>query len=151
MIDLKIRVLGDPILRDKASEVEEFDEKLCNTIEKMQDLMVKAEGVGLAAPQVGIPLRFFVARLGDRTYSIINPCITAHEGQVVDEEGCLSLPGEYGLVNRWEWIRLEARDERGEDILLEVEGLLARIFQHEMDHLDGRLIIDIMEEKKDGA
>lgn len=151
MLGLTIRVLGDPILRNNAREVEEFDERLQVTLEKMRQLMVEAEGVGLAAPQVGIPLRFFVARLGDASYNIINPRIVAHEGQVVDEEGCLSLPGEYCLVERFKWIRLEAQDELGESMVLEAEGLLARIFQHEMDHLDGRLIIDIMEAKKDGA
>ncbi len=151
MLDLNIRVIGDPILRDRAREVEEFHEDLRKTLAQMERLMVEADGVGLAAPQVGIPRRFFVARFDDTCYYLINPSISAHEGKVVDEEGCLSLPGEYCLVERWEWIRLEALNEWGEELVLEVDGLLARIFQHELDHLDGRLIIDMMKEKKDGA
>lgn len=144
MPDLLIRVLGDPILRVQAKEVDSFDENLENTLAEMLSLMVGAEGMGLAAPQVGIPRRFFVARYGDNDYRIINPRITAQEGQVVDEEGCLSIPNQYGPVERWEWIRLAAQNVDGEKIEMEAEGLLARVFQHEIDHLDGCLFIDRM-------
>lgn len=144
MMDLKIRELGDPILREKAKEVEAIDDDLRTTLYSMKDLMIEAEGVGLAAPQVGIPLQFFVARMNDTFYFLINPRITAEEGLVVHEEGCLSIPNKYCQVERAQWIRLEAKDEWGQELILEVEDLLARIFQHELDHLHGCLIIDKM-------
>jgi peptide deformylase len=139
----QIRQYGDPVLRMRASEVETFDEELLRVTERMTGLMHDAEGVGLAATQVGIVRRFFVCTLDGEDRVLVNPVLTpVGDGSEVDQEGCLSLGPVRLPVERAARVRVEARDETGEPISLELEGIDARVVQHELDHLDGTLIVD---------
>ena len=143
MAVLSVRRYGDPILRQKAKPVGEITPEIARTIEDMVETMYQQVGVGLAAPQVGIPLRLVVMDDGKRgTRALINPAIAERRGAVVAEEGCLSLPGLFGDVERSEWVRVEALDGDGHPVSLELRGMLARVIQHEIDHLDGVLFID---------
>lgn len=144
MAVLKVRKYGDPVLRRRASEVSEITPQLHDTIADMVETMYDEAGIGLAAPQVGIPLRLMVVgdERGREPRAVINPVILARGGEVTAEEGCLSLPGIFAPVTRAEWVDLEARDVDGQPVKLHGRGLLARVFQHEMDHLDGVLFID---------
>jgi peptide deformylase len=142
---LTIRTLGDPILRSKASRVTVFDEDLAQLAADMHETMSAAPGVGLAASQVGRLLRMFVYDTGDEGESgtLANPEIVwASEETVEAEEGCLSLPGTYYPVTRAVAVKVRAQDVTGATVEKEGEGFLARIFQHEIDHLDGILFID---------
>ncbi len=119
------------------------------TVKKMREIMKKANGIGLSANQVGIPYRFFVAQVPDtqgkqKFYAIFNPEITKVSKDEVEtvEEGCLSVPDTYGLVERAYRLILGGQDKRGKKIKIKAWGLLARVFQHEVDHLDGKLFID---------
>lgn len=100
------------------------------------------KGVGLAATQIGVPLQIIVADIGEGPISLINPKILSHKGKDIDKEGCLSLPGIYAEVERWNWIRVIGLNRDGKKIQIEAEGLLARVIQHEIDHLHGILFID---------
>jgi peptide deformylase len=142
---LTIRTLGDPILRSKASPVTVFDDDLAQLAADMHETMRAAPGVGLAASQVGRLLRLFVYDTGDEgeSGSLVNPeIIWASEEMVEAEEGCLSLPGTYYPVTRAVAVKVRAQDVTGAPVEKEGEGFLARIFQHEIDHLDGILFID---------
>jgi peptide deformylase len=140
-----IRRLGDPILKSKATPVDRFDDSLRNQIGRMVGLMSDALGVGLAAPQLGVSQRLLVYRIGPDAPVIVlaNPEVewTSEERELFDE-GCLSIPGITVDVERPLHVRVKARDEEGEDRLVEASGLEARVIQHEMDHLDGVLILD---------
>ena len=139
----QIRQYGDPVLRMRAAETETFDDELARVAERMKALMHDAEGVGLAATQVGILRRFFVATLDGEDHVLVNPVITPQGSDTeVDQEGCLSLGPLRLPVERAVRVKLEARDETGESVSLELEGADARVVQHELDHLDGTLIID---------
>ena len=139
----QIRQYGDPVLRMTAAEVESFDDELASVAERMAALMHDAEGVGLAATQVGILRRFFVLHNEGEDRVLVNPLITRRAGALeVDEEGCLSLGSVRVPVERQVEVTLEAKDEKGNDVRLELEGLAARVVQHEVDHLDGVMIID---------
>ena len=111
-------------------------------IEDMKETMYKEDGVGLAAPQVGILKRIAVIDVGEGPITIINPEIIEQKGSYIDIEGCLSIPGRQGEVERPEWVKVKALNEKGEEVIYEGEGLLARAFCHEIDHLDGILFID---------
>ncbi len=140
-----IRTFGDPSLRSKALEVSRFDDKLAEEIRRMGELMDDAIGLGLAATQVGVMHRVLVYRVGQDApiVAVVNPRLEwASEEQEAAEEGCLSLPGVAVDVDRPVHARIRAQDGRGESILIEASGLEARVLQHEMDHLDGVLIID---------
>jgi peptide deformylase len=144
-----------PVLRFKSSEVTRIDEPFRAVVREMFELMYKANGIGLAANQVGLPLRFFVFNAaGERgeqgeELSLINPVIRNRRGGEVGEEGCLSLPGLYGDVRRAEEIVVEAFDLAGQPIRATLTGLPARVVQHEYDHLDGVLFVDrISDEQK---
>ncbi len=140
-----VRKLGDPVLRASALPVERFDEELAKETERMGELMHDALGVGLAATQVGILHRVLVYRAyaEDPLTVLVNPELEwASDELIAGEEGCLSLPGVHVEVERAGAVRVRARNERGEPLLVEAEGLDARIIQHEMDHLDGILILD---------
>jgi peptide deformylase len=140
-----VRKLGDPVLRASALPVERFDEELAREAQRMGELMHDALGVGLAATQLGILHRMLVYRAyaEDPLTVLVNPALEwASEELVPGEEGCLSLPGVHVEVERPAAVRVRACNERGEDLLIEAEGLDARIIQHEMDHLDGILILD---------
>lgn len=140
---LQVRRYGDPILRQKAAPVAEVTTEVQRIIADMVETMYHQVGIGLAAPQVGIPIRLILVDDGSRgPRALINPAILERRGSIRGEEGCLSIPGIFGEVERSEWIRVEARDAEGELIAFEARGLQARVIQHEMDHLDGVLFID---------
>ena len=134
----------DPALRMEARPVEEFDDDLRRLVARMKDLMQEANGVGLAATQVGVLRRVFVfAPDDDRILALVNPSIPTRNGEIeVDDEGCLSIQGVTVPVERSSAIRLEGRDENGKEVAYDLEGMPARIAQHEYDHLDGKLMID---------
>ncbi len=140
-----VRKFGDPVLKSRAVEVEGFDEALRAEIDRMGLLMEDAIGVGLAANQVGLLRRFFVYRVSDEgpLQALVNPVIDwSSDEEETFEEGCLSLPQVVVEVTRPAQIRVSAQDGFGEPLKLEVDGLEARVIQHELDHLDGVLIID---------
>ena len=146
----QIRQYPDPALRLQAREVEAFDGDLERLVERMSQLMVEANGVGLAAPQVGVLRRLFVFRRGrddeegsEETIAVVNPqVVSSSEEREAEDEGCLSLQGIQVPVERHLAITLEAQDPEGARLELELEGIEARIAQHELDHLDGVLILD---------
>jgi peptide deformylase len=144
MAILSVRRYGDPVLRGKARPVTEVTPEIRAMVADMIETMYDQVGIGLAAPQVGIPLRIMV--VGDdsarEARPLINPVIAASGGQVTAEEGCLSIPGIFAPVSRAEWVHLEAQDLEGAPVSLRARGLTARVFQHEIDHLDGVLFID---------
>jgi peptide deformylase len=140
-----VRKFGDPVLRTTALPVERFDDALAAEVERMGELMHDALGVGLAATQLGVLHRVLVYRAytDDPLTALVNPVIEwAGEERETAEEGCLSLPGVHVEVERHVRLRARARDPLGEQIVVEAEGLEARIIQHEIDHLDGILILD---------
>ena len=141
---LNVRKYGDPVLRRRARPVETVTPEIKRVIADMVDTMYDEVGLGLAAPQVGISLRLMVVGddEGREARALINPVIAEEGGEIVAEEGCLSIPGVFAPVKRAEWVRLEAQDERGRPVSITARGLRARVFQHEMDHLDGVLFID---------
>jgi peptide deformylase len=141
MSHLAIRVYGDPILRQKASPIKEIDRRIKRLARYMEEAMEKANGVGLAAPQVGVSERIIVVKIKD-SIVLVNPVITYMEGEVLEEEGCLSIPNIVGDVTRASRIRVSGIDITGKEIDLEATDLAARAFQHEIDHLDGILFID---------
>ena len=140
-----VRRFGDPILKSRATTVDRFDDALGVQVARMAGLMSDALGVGLAAPQLGISQRLLVYRLGSEApvVALVNPEIEWSSDEVETlEEGCLSLPEVHVDVERPVHVRVEGRDERGERRLVEASGLEARVIQHEIDHLDGVLIVD---------
>jgi peptide deformylase len=141
---LPIRTLGDPVLRTSAQDVDRFDRSLRRLHDQMLETMYAAPGVGLAAPQVGLSMRFFVFDAGDGAGpgALANPQITMSEGDLEEDEGCLSIPGVYHVTPRSATVRISGLDLDGRPSVLEGEGLLARIFQHETDHVNGLLFID---------
>ncbi len=134
--------LGEPVLRKNSRRVEKFDDRLFTLLDDMKETMEKAEGVGLAAVQVGILKRVVVIDVGDGLIELINPEIVETSGEEEDYEGCLSLPGKYGLVKRPTYVKLRAQNRKGQWRFLEGEGLKARCFCHELDHLDGIVYSD---------
>jgi len=139
----EIRTFGDPVLKSRATPVKDFDETLEHLAEEMMRVMREAEGVGLAANQIGHLKRIFVATHEDEQYAIVNPVIEeCSEVTDKDIEGCLSIPETRVEVERPTAVTVSGHDPSGEPVRLEAEGLLARIFQHEIDHLDGVLILD---------
>ena len=139
----QVRQYGDPVLRMRADEVEEFDDELRKVGERMIALMHDAEGVGLAATQVGILRRFFVCTLDGEDRLFVNPVVAPlGKDTEVDTEGCLSLGSVRVPVERATKVKLEAQDADGAPVALELEGYPARVAQHEVDHLDGKLMLD---------
>jgi peptide deformylase len=140
-----IRRLGDPVLKSSATPVDRFDDSLRGQVQRMTGIMSDALGVGLAAPQLGISHRLLVYRVGPEAPVIVlaNPEIDWHSAESETfEEGCLSIPGIQVDVERPVHVRVHARDEEGDRRIVEASGLEARVIQHEMDHLDGVLILD---------
>jgi peptide deformylase len=136
-------VVGNQVLRQKARRVSQVDRTLQKLIDDMIETMQKAPGVGLAAPQVGVPLRLAVIEVEDKVTVILNPEIIKRSGEVELDEGCLSVPGFWGRVNRAERVSVKALDRNGKDLRIrDAEGLLAQALQHEIDHLEGRLYVD---------
>ena len=137
-----IRKYGDEILRKKARDVTVFDDNLKTLLEDMAETMKDANGVGLAAPQVGILKKVVVIDVGNGLIELINPEIVFEEGEVVEVEGCLSIPGVNGEVARPQKVKVKAQDRNGKKIEIEGEDLLARALCHEIDHLNGILFVD---------
>lgn len=140
-----VRKFGDPVLRTRARDVDRFDEQLVQEVERMGRLMNDAIGVGLAATQVGVLHRLLVYRVHPQSpvVALVNPELEwAGRDEESLEEGCLSLPGVHVQVERPVFVRVRARNEHGEPVLIEAAGLEARVIQHEMDHLDGVLVLD---------
>ena len=135
--------IGDPVLSKISRKVEKFDERLWQLLDDMKDTMNKAEGVGLAAVQVGILRRVVVIDVGDGLMELINPEIIEVSGEQEGQEGCLSLPGRFGVVKRPNYVKLRAQNRKGQWRLYEGTELKARAFCHEIDHLDGTLYIDV--------
>lgn len=141
-----IRILGDPVLREECRPVDGVDGDVRQLVADLLETMYEADGIGLAAPQVGVPVRIFVYDVRDEDVPggvLINPRIVEQsEATERDVEGCLSIPGLQEVVERPATVVMEGMDEEGEDVRLEADGLLARCLQHEYDHLDGVLFFD---------
>lgn len=129
-------------LRKKSREVEVIDERITALLDDMAETMYAANGVGLAAPQVGILKRIAVIDIGEGLIELINPVITYKKGEQIDAEGCLSVPGKSGTVSRPEKVMVRALDRNGKEITIEGKGLLARALCHEIDHLSGTIFTD---------
>lgn len=129
--------VGDPVLTKKCRAVDKFDDKLATIIDDMLETMYDANGVGLAAPQVGLLKRIVVIDIGEGPMELVNPEITLKEGEQREQEGCLSLPGKYGTTVRPAKVQVKAQDRNGKWQVFTGEGLKARAFCHELDHLDG--------------
>lgn len=144
-----IRIAGDPVLRRRADEVSDIDSDLVALTEVMFDTMYAAPGLGLAAPQVGVGRRFFVYDLGDDDGRkvLLNPEITGSDGEWTFEEGCLSVPGQHFEVIRPKQIGVRGIDLAGNEVEFEADELLSRLIQHELDHLDGILVLDHLDEQ----
>lgn len=140
-----IREIGDDVLRKKCREVTEITPKITTLIEDMLDTMYQADGVGLAAPQVGVLKRIVVIDVGDGPIIMINPEIIEQSGEQIGGEGCLSVPGKCGIVRRPNYVKARAYDENLNEYEIEGEELLARAICHELAHLDGGLYVDVVE------
>ena len=140
-----IRVMGDEILEKKCREIKEVTPRIQELIDDMFDTMYDANGVGLAAPQVGILKRVVVIDTDGTGYVLINPEIIETDGSQTGQEGCLSLPGKYGIVTRPNYVKVRAYDENMEPFELEGEGLLARAICHECEHLEGVMYVEHVE------
>ena len=141
----KILTDEDPALHKVCRPVVKFDEKLHKLLDDMKETLAAANGVGLAAPQVGILRRLFIVDTGDEVLELINPTIVETSGEQCGAEGCLSVPGRYGLVKRPYYAKVKAQDRNGEWFEAEGEELIARCFCHENDHLNGIVYTEVME------
>ena len=141
----EIRVQGDEVLGKVCKEVKALTPRTLILIEDMLDTMYEAQGVGLAAPQVGILKRIVVIDVGEGPMILINPEILETSGEQTGDEGCLSVPGLVGQVTRPNYVKVKALDETMEEVIYEGDGLLARAFCHELDHLDGHLYVEKVE------
>lgn len=142
MAILNIIKEGDPALRKKCRPVEEITPRILQLLDDMHDTLEKAQGVGLAAPQVGVLRRIVIVEIEDKKYEMINPEIIETKGKQEEIEACLSVPEKYGLVKRPQWVKVRATDRNGKVYEVSGNGLMARCFCHELDHLDGTLYID---------
>jgi len=138
----EVRKKGDEVLSKKCKEVKVFDERLHILLDDMYDTMQEFDGVGLAAPQVGILKRACVIDVGEGKIELINPQIMSSSGSQTDSEGCLSVPGVFGEVERPMNVTVKAFDRYGKEFTIDGEGLLARALCHEIEHLDGKLFLD---------
>ena len=136
-----IRLFGDPVLRQRAREVEELDGNLAKLAEDMIATMYEAPGVGLAATQVGVDKRLFVYDIGEGPKSVVNPAISEARGEWEFEEGCLSVPGLHWNIVRPKEVHLTGYDLEGNELSIDADEYMARVFQHELDHLDGVLLL----------
>ena len=140
----EIRTYGDPVLKSSALEIQKIDDKLVRLTDEMFDIMYDAPGIGLAAPQIGVQKKLFVYDIGDGADVLINPEIVESSGEWVYEEGCLSIPGLYVEMVRPKEVLLKGINLDGNEITVEADELLSRLFQHELDHLNGVLMFDRM-------
>jgi peptide deformylase len=137
-----IRAFPDPVLNMQAADVTDFGAELAKLADDMFETMYAAPGVGLAAPQIGVSKRFFVADAGDRPFLLANPEIVETSGKWKFEEGCLSVPGKYWIIKRADYARAIGYDIDGEKVEFEGDELMGRVLQHEIDHLSGVLLLD---------
>ena len=133
---------GDEVLRKTCRTQMAFDERLATVLDDMIETMYAADGVGLAAPQIGILRRYCVIDIGEGVIELVNPVIEKTEGEQLEQEGCLSYPGEYGVTKRPQKVTVRAQDRFGNNITVTGEGLMARALCHEIDHLDGIIFKD---------
>ncbi|MCX7654901.1 MAG: peptide deformylase [Treponemataceae bacterium] len=147
---MQIYTLGHEVLRQKALPVQDINGEIASIVKEMRETMYAGRGIGLAGPQVGLLQRIFVVHIeGDIPRVFINPSIIQTSPELVEyEEGCLSIPGLYGEIKRPEAVRIQAWNEWGRPFTLDADGLLARVIQHEYDHLEGILFIDRLSEPK---
>lgn len=146
MAPLRIRVYGDPVLRRVAEEVDKVDGAMADLCRQMFTAMYEAPGIGLAAPQVGVSQRFFVYDFGEGPGVLVNPEIAESDGEWTYNEGCLSVPELSWEIVRPRRVHLRAYDLDGGEVSIEAEDLQARLFQHEMDHLEGKMLLDYLDE-----
>ena len=150
-VELEILKYPNPELKKISEPVTEFNDELKEFIEKMYRTMRACDGVGLAAPQVGVLKTLAVVEYDNQAYTLINPRVIDEGGEQEGEEGCLSFPGIYAQVKRPQWVKIEAQDETGAVKVYEVKDFIARAFLHEMDHLTGKLFIDYLSNIKRNA
>ncbi len=141
-----IRIIGDPVLRQPAKEIADIDASLVRLVDDMLETMYEAPGIGLAAPQVGVQKRLFVWDVGEGPEAIINPEIVESDGEWVFEEGCLSVPGLSWEIVRPKIVHIVGRDLDGNELSFEADEIEARLFQHELDHLEGTLLIERLDD-----
>lgn len=141
----KILTDEEPALHKVCKPVTSFDGKLHKLLDDMQETLLQANGVGLAAPQVGILRRVVIVDTGEEILELVNPTLVETDGEQIGAEGCLSVPGKYGLVKRPFWAKVRAQDRFGDWYEAEAEELIARCFCHELDHLDGIVYTEVME------
>lgn len=139
---LDIRHAGDPVLKEKSQSVSKITKSIRMLLDNMENTMREADGVGLAAPQVGISLRVVILDVGDGLIELINPEILESAGCETSVEGCLSIPGMFGDVERFTSVTVKGLDRHGKPLVVQGSGLLARALQHEIDHLDGVLFFE---------
>ncbi len=146
MSSYSVRVYGDPVLKQVARDVEQVDGSLVRLVDDMVETMYGSEGAGLAAPQVGVQKRLFVYDVGEGPEVIINPTIVETSGEWYHEEGCLSIPGLRLGIMRPNQVHIRGYDLDGEEVSVEADEFLGRVFQHEVDHLDGILMVERLED-----
>ena len=145
---LEIRTIGDEVLRQVAEPVRSINKEIKQLVTDMFETMYAENGVGLAAPQVGVSKRIFVIDAGDNMpFALINPVLVKGWEEIEDQEGCLSVPGVYMPVKRYKKVLFKGRNEKDRAVTIEATGLLARALQHELDHLDGKIFVDLVEDK----
>jgi peptide deformylase len=145
-VSLAIRIFGDPVLRQATREITDIDGRLVKLADEMVETMYAAPGLGLAAPQVGVQRRLFVYDVGEGPRTLINPEMVESDGEWLFDEGCLSLPGLSWDIMRPKRIHLVGRDLEGNEVSVEADELESRLFQHELDHLDGVLLVERLDE-----
>ncbi len=145
MAPQQIRIFGDPVLRQRAADVKDIDGRIAKLATQMVETMYEAPGLGLAAPQIGVERRLFVYDIGDGPVTIINPRIVEARGEWEYEEGCLSVPGLHWPIIRPNEVHLVGYDLDGNEVSIDADELLGRVFQHELDHLDGILLLEHLE------
>lgn len=146
MAAYRIRTFGDPVLKRRAEEVQDIDGRVAQLASEMHATMKEARGLGLAAPQVGVGRRLFVYEIEDSgPRTMINPVIVETDGEWEHEEGCLSVPGLYFPIRRAKHVHITGYDLDGREVSIEADDLEAKLYQHELDHLDGRLLLDLLD------
>ncbi len=149
MAPYRIRTFGDPVLKRRAAEVTEIDGRVARLAEDMYVTMKEAHGLGLAAPQVGVARRLFVYEIGDSgPRTLVNPAIDERDGEWEHEEGCLSVPDLYFNIRRPIHVHVTGFDLDGHEVSIEADELEATLYQHEVDHLDGRLLLELLDDEQ---
>ena len=143
MAVLEVVQIGNPVLKAKAEPVEKIYKQILKILDDMADTMYASDGVGLAAPQIGVSKRIIIVDIGEGLIELINPEIVSAEGSVVDQEGCLSVAGFFGDVARAQKVVVQGLNRQGKRVKIKAVDFLARALQHEIDHLEGRLFVDL--------